>query len=109
MRVAFGAVVGISVDTHVHRIANQLGWVGRKPTKTPEHTRAALEDWVPRAEWPHVNLLLVGLGQEVQTEKPKLLRKALACSKPPAALRLLEVCGVDVAKEGAKHGIDVPA
>ena len=81
---------------------------GAFPCKDPEKTRKALEQWVPRDDWGDVNWLLVGLGQEVQTEKPKLLRKALACSDPPAALRLLEVCGVDVAKEGAKHGIDVP-
>ena len=73
MRVAFDKVVGISVDTHVHRIANQacdyahahaaarartmhapctrlhvvaqLGWAASKGavTKTPEKTRAALE------------------------------------------------------------------
>jgi len=110
LNVCFDKIVGISVDTHVHRISNQLGWTGGgAPTKNPEATRAALESWMPFEVWGEVNLLLVGLGQEVQTEKPKLLRKALACSDPPAALRLLEVCGVDVAKEGAKHGIDVPA
>ena len=110
LNVCFDKIVGISVDTHVHRISNQLGWTGGgAPTKNPEATRAALESWMPFEVWGEVNLLLVGLGQEVQTEKAKLLRKALACSDPPAALRLLEVCGVDVAKEGAKHGIDVPA
>eukprot|EP00908_Phaeocystis_cordata_P002871 Transcript_13115.p4 GENE.Transcript_13115~~Transcript_13115.p4 ORF type:complete len:124 (-),score=55.56 Transcript_13115:142-513(-) len=96
MRVAYGEVVGISVDTHVHRIANQLGWAGAAPTKTPEKTRAALEAWMPREIWGDVNLLLVGFGQEIQTEKPKLVRKALACSDPAAARALLARCGVDV-------------
>lgn len=36
-----------AVDTHVHRIANRLRWT-RKVTKSPEQTRAALEDWLPR-------------------------------------------------------------
>ena len=100
MRVAFDKVVGISVDTHVHRIANQLGWSASKGavTKTPEKTRAALEAWMPREVWGDVNLLIVGLGQEIQTEKPKLLRKALACSDPAAARALLARCGMDVDK-----------
>jgi|TARA_B110000196_G_C20596867_1_gene408927 hypothetical protein len=36
--------------------------------------------------------------QEIQTEKPKLLRKALACSDPVAARALLARCGMDVDK-----------
>lgn len=102
MRVAFGKVEGISVDTHVHRICNQLGWTGGTPTKTPEKTREAIEAWMPRGIWGDVNLLLVGFGQEIQTEKPKLLRKCLACSDPQAALALVGVCGVDVERELAK-------
>ena len=103
MRVAFGKVEGISVDTHVHRICNQLGWTGGTPsTKTPEKTREAIEAWMPRDIWGDVNLLLVGFGQEIQTEKPKLLRKCLACSDPQAALALVSVCGVDVDREMAK-------
>ena len=37
LKTAFGKVEGISVDTHVHRIANRLEWV--EETKTPEQTR----------------------------------------------------------------------
>ncbi len=103
LRVAFGETVGISVDTHVHRICNQLGWAGARGTKTPEQTRKAIEGWMPTDIWADVNLLLVGLGQEVQTEKAKLLSKCLACSDPPAALRLLDTLGVNVEKERAKH------
>lgn len=36
-----------AVDTHVHRIANRLRWT-EKVTKTPEATRTALEEWLPR-------------------------------------------------------------
>ncbi|XP_057343816.1 endonuclease III-like protein 1 isoform X2 [Manis pentadactyla] len=49
MAVAWGTVSGIAVDTHVHRITNRLRWT-RKETKTPEETRAALEEWLPRCQ-----------------------------------------------------------
>jgi endonuclease-3 len=52
----------ICVDTHVHRIANRLGWVR---TRTPDQTEAALYRAVPRRWWPEVNLLLVTWGQNV--------------------------------------------
>jgi endonuclease-3 len=47
MSCAWKRVVGIGVDTHVHRIANRLGWT-RTSTKTPEQTRKELEDWLPQ-------------------------------------------------------------
>ena len=53
----------VGVDTHVHRIANRLGWT-RQPTKTPEDTQKDLEDWLPRPLWDEVNVLLVGFGQQ---------------------------------------------
>ncbi len=52
----------ICVDTHVHRIANRLGWVR---TKTPAHTEQALYEAVPRRFWPLVNRYLVTWGQHV--------------------------------------------
>jgi endonuclease-3 len=52
----------ICVDTHVHRIANRLGWVR---TRTPEQTERALYQVVPRRYWPKVNLYLVTWGQNV--------------------------------------------
>ena len=51
----------LGVDTHVHRIANWLGWT-RIPTKLPEATQKALEEWVPRSLWGEMNHLLVGFG-----------------------------------------------
>ncbi|XP_059271644.1 endonuclease III-like protein 1 isoform X3 [Mustela nigripes] len=63
MAVAWGAVSGIAVDTHVHRIANRLGWT-KTATKSPEKTRAALEAWLPRELWSEINGLLVGFGQQ---------------------------------------------
>ncbi|XP_047389034.1 endonuclease III-like protein 1 isoform X1 [Sciurus carolinensis] len=63
MAVAWGTISGIAVDTHVHRIANRLRWTQR-PTKSPEETRAALEEWLPRELWSEINGLLVGFGQQ---------------------------------------------
>ncbi|XP_038618783.1 endonuclease III-like protein 1 [Tachyglossus aculeatus] len=64
MAIAWGAVSGIAVDTHVHRIANRLQWT-KTVTKSPEQTRAALEDWLPRELWSEINWLFVGFGQQV--------------------------------------------
>jgi endonuclease-3 len=99
LNVAEGQCVGISVDTHVHRICNQLGWTGDEPTKLPEKTREAIQSWMPKDIWRDVNLVLVGLGQEVQTEKQKLLGKCLGCSDPERALALVERLGLDVERE----------
>uniref|UniRef100_T1JNU5 Endonuclease III homolog n=1 Tax=Strigamia maritima TaxID=126957 RepID=T1JNU5_STRMM len=63
MQVAWGQVTGIGVDTHVHRIVNRLKWV-RKPTKTPDATRIALQDWLPQELWRSINISLVGFGQQ---------------------------------------------
>lgn len=52
----------ICVDTHVHRIANRLGWVR---TRTPDQTEQALYRVVPKRLWPNVNLYLVTWGQNV--------------------------------------------
>uniref|UniRef100_A0A7S2S0Y1 DNA-(apurinic or apyrimidinic site) lyase n=1 Tax=Rhizochromulina marina TaxID=1034831 RepID=A0A7S2S0Y1_9STRA len=91
LQVVHGRVEGISVDTHVHRISNALGW---SQTARPEQTRKALESWIPRQYWPDLNLLIVGLGQESQTEKPKLRKKCLECSRPQEAMELMRVLGV---------------
>uniref|UniRef100_A0A674JAY3 Endonuclease III-like protein 1 n=1 Tax=Terrapene triunguis TaxID=2587831 RepID=A0A674JAY3_9SAUR len=64
MNIAWNNVTGIGVDTHVHRISNRLKWV-KKETKTPEETRVALEDWLPRDLWSEINWLLVGFGQQI--------------------------------------------
>ena len=62
LQVAWRNVVGIGVDTHVHRISNRLGWA---KSNTPEQTRMQLEQWLPREYWGVVNVLLVGFGQKV--------------------------------------------
>lgn len=54
-------IPAIGVDTHVHRIANFLGWVN---TKTPEETELALMKVLPREYWIEVNMYLVSIGQQ---------------------------------------------
>jgi endonuclease-3 len=60
--LAFRSRSNICVDTHVHRIANRLGWVR---TRSPEDTERALYDAVRPRWWPHINLYLVTWGQHV--------------------------------------------
>lgn len=52
----------ICVDTHVHRIANRLGWVR---TRHPEETEQALYRGIQRRWWSDINLYLVTWGQNV--------------------------------------------
>jgi len=52
----------ISVDTHVHRIANRLGVV---KTKKPEETEEELKKIVPKELWSRLNKAFVGFGQTV--------------------------------------------
>jgi endonuclease-3 len=53
---------GICVDTHVHRIANRLGWV---ETTAPDDTEAALRRTLPKRWWIPINETLVRHGQQV--------------------------------------------
>ena len=57
----FGAEA-LAVDTHVHRIANRIGWV---VTKEPEETEQALLSLLPRPWWMLTNDLLVNFGQQI--------------------------------------------
>src|SRR5688572_30227542 len=52
----------ICVDTHVHRIANRLGWIS---TRTPEETEHALYAVAQKKWWPLINLYLVTWGQNI--------------------------------------------
>uniref|UniRef100_A0A0D3B4E3 Endonuclease III homolog n=1 Tax=Brassica oleracea var. oleracea TaxID=109376 RepID=A0A0D3B4E3_BRAOL len=81
LHIAWNDVQGICVDTHVHRICNRLGWVSRPATKqktsSPEETRVALQQWLPKEEWVAINPLLVGFGQTICTP---LRPRCQACS-----------------------------
>jgi len=72
--IARGEDHGICVDTHVHRIANRLGWVNTIQAKSngPEKSRKALELILPKEKWGAVNGLLVGFGQSIcEAKRPK--------------------------------------
>jgi endonuclease-3 len=62
MIVAHQSLDNICVDTHVHRIANRLGWV---KTRAPEETEQALYRAIDRRWWSRINLYLVTWGQRV--------------------------------------------
>jgi endonuclease-3 len=53
---------GICVDTHVHRIANRMGWVS---TTHPDRTEEELRRVLPRRWWIPINETLVRHGQQV--------------------------------------------
>jgi endonuclease-3 len=61
--IACGEAV-ISVDIHVHRVANRWGYVR---TATPEQTMLALEQGLPERYWVPINSLLVPFGKHVCT------------------------------------------
>lgn len=60
--LAFKSQRNICVDTHVHRIANRLGWVD---TTLPDQTEQALYRATEARWWPYINLYLVTWGQNV--------------------------------------------
>jgi endonuclease-3 len=60
--LSFKSLKNICVDTHVHRIANRLGWVS---TRTPEETEQALYKATDARWWPYINRYLVTWGQNV--------------------------------------------
>lgn len=57
LQTVTGKAEGIAVDSHLHSIANSLGWV---KTKRPEQTRRKLEEILPAALWSTINPLVVG-------------------------------------------------
>jgi len=57
-------IPALCVDTHVHRIANRMGWV---KTKTPDKTEFALAPRIPEEFLIEINELLVIYGQTVCT------------------------------------------
>lgn len=88
--VTFGRVkgCGMVVDTHVHRIAQRLGWTfPRRSSGDPEHTRRCLEKFIPEEVRELVTRRLIGFGQEVclpQNPRCKQCRLAAAGVCPSA-------------------------
>ncbi|GAB9474911.1 hypothetical protein Gpo141_00012026 [Globisporangium polare] len=94
--LAWNQVDGLIVDTHVHRLAQRLGWTldgvpgslrksGPEAIATPEDTRKSLEGWIPREHWGKFSLAVVGFGQNVCTAvNPKCASCPLADLCPSA-------------------------
>ncbi len=55
-------IPAICVDTHVHRIANRIGWVD---TKKPLQTEEALKKILPKNIWIEINTVLVQFGRSI--------------------------------------------
>jgi len=70
---AFGKNEGISVDTHVFRVARRLGL---SRGKTPERVERDLMRLFPRSEWGRINALFISHGRAVCTA---INRKCGAC------------------------------
>lgn len=72
--VAFGAPVGVVVDTHVQRITQRLGWT---ENQTPEKIEQNLMRLLPQSEWDRVSHTLIFHGRRIcSARKP-------ACSTCP--------------------------
>jgi len=59
--ISFG-IPAMAVDTHVHRIANRLGWIN---TKTPEKSEYALMEILPSRLWGPINGSMVEFGKAI--------------------------------------------
>jgi endonuclease III len=80
MILGFRSQTNICVDTHVHRIANRMGWV---TTREPGETEQALYAAVAQRWWPYINSYLVTWGQNVcRPVYPKCSACALANDCP---------------------------
>lgn len=83
---AFG-IPAVCVDTHVHRIANRLGWV---KTRSPEQSERALRAALPEKHWLNVNHTLIQFGRDVCVPgKPQCWRCPVArwCAYRPKNVR----------------------
>ena len=112
MSCAFGKTqAGMCVDTHVHRLANLLRWGCQmcSECKTPEHTRQALESWLPQDLWSEVNLAFVGLGQVMQSQREDVFQRVLQSSQPLEIADLLQRLGFRPPKNSEKHWLKLIA
>lgn len=63
LALGFG-IPAICVDTHVHRVANRMGWVR---SATPDKTEAALRVVLPEQYWIPINQWMVAFGRTICT------------------------------------------
>ncbi|AET38349.1 endonuclease III domain-containing protein Ecym_2637 [Eremothecium cymbalariae DBVPG len=78
LQKAWGIIGGIGVDVHVDRLCKMWKWVDPNKCKTPEHTRKALESWLPHELWNEINPVLVGFGQVICPARGKRCDLCLA-------------------------------
>ncbi len=76
MSLGFG-IPAICVDTHVHRIANRMGWI---TTAKPDDSVKALEKVLPQEYWIPINELLVLYGQQICTPQSPWCSKCRLCT-----------------------------
>lgn len=73
MMGAWGLIEGISVDTHMARMAGLYNWIPMKSSKSdkmdPEYVRKCFEEMLANDKeiWSEINPVLVGFGQSVCT------------------------------------------
>jgi endonuclease-3 len=60
--VAYGLADGVVVDTHVHRLANRLGWSNGK---SPEQVERDLMALFPRESWIELAHVLIHHGRRI--------------------------------------------
>jgi endonuclease-3 len=63
---AFGIAAGVTVDTHVRRVARRLGLTRRDD---PEQIATELEELVPQDEWIKLSMRLILHGRRVCTAR----------------------------------------
>ncbi|KAF9320294.1 DNA N-glycosylase and apurinic/apyrimidinic (AP) lyase [Podila horticola] len=85
LQCAWNKNLGIGVDTHVHRIANRLGWI-KTEKDGPEATREALQSWLPKAHWREINYVLVGFGQVLCLPRGPLCGECPVRDRCPSAM-----------------------
>jgi len=59
---AYGKIVGIAVDTHVHRISKRLGLT---QNKNPDKIERDLMQIVPKEYWKRITNLIIFHGRKV--------------------------------------------
>lgn len=65
---SFNIVIGITVDTHVIRLSNRMGFVN---TQNPTRIEKELMNIVPKEYWVNITTLFIDHGRKICGRKPK--------------------------------------
>ena len=79
---AFGKIVGIAVDTHVHRLSRLLGLSGQK---NPVKVERELMELFPQDKWWAVNYMLITHGRRVCNAKKPNCEECVLTDLCPSA------------------------